>query len=325
MKGSFGDDGVPRSPAAAENAVGGVVAVVVTYCSGRDAGACFASLAGQLEATDRLAVIDNDSPDGSAERIAATLRSQEGLPEWRFIRSRSNQGFGRACNAAAAIWPRHDVLLLNPDAMVTPDALDRLRQTLASDPKVGAVGPRIVRLDGSAEPGARRSLPSPGVALGRLLRLDRVSPRRFGAYNRLGEDPLVVADIGAGSGCCVLIRRAAWDQIGGFDPRFFMYGEDLDLFCRLGEAGWRVRYQPAATVRHRKAGSTEEHRARMIVEFHRAMWQYYRKHHLHGGDALLAPLVLFGLVTRASAQLVTCEARALIHRRDVVTVTSEPR
>jgi GT2 family glycosyltransferase len=323
MTGRPADGGLPPGSADVENGSAGVVAVVVTYCSGRDAGACIASLAGQLRVTDRLAVVDNASPDASAETVAATLRSQEGLPEWRFIRSRTNRGFGRACNAAAAIWPRHHVLLLNPDAVVTSGALDTLRQTLAADPRLGAVGPRILRLDGSAEPGARRSLPAPGVAFGRLSRLDRVFPARFGGYNRLGEDPLAAADIDAGSGCCVLIRREAWEQVGGFDPRFFMYGEDLDLFFRLGEAGWVVRYQPEALVRHRKAASTDRRRSRMIVEFHRAMWQYYRKHHLRVRDAWLAPLVVLGLTIRTGVQLAVSWAGILTRRQDASHATSE--
>jgi GT2 family glycosyltransferase len=312
-------------PLDAPDEMDGVVAVVVTYCSGRDTGACIASLAAELRSSDRLVVIDNASPDGSSLSVGEILRAQEGLPEWRYVVSPTNQGFGRACNAAAALWPRHHVLLLNPDAVLTPNALNTLRQTLASNPRFGAVGPRIVRLDGSAEPGARRSLPGPRVAFGRLSRLDRVSPERFGAYNRLGEDPLVAADIDAGSGCCVLIRREAWNEIGGFDPRFFMYGEDLDLFCRLGEAGWVVRYQPTALVRHRKAGSTEGRRARMIVEFHRAMWQYYRKHHLHGRDALVAPLVVLGLATRTAVQLAGSWAGMLTGRQGGGDATTEAR
>src|ERR1039458_10136436 len=312
-------------PLDAPDEMDGVVAVVVTYCSGRDTGACIASLAAELRSSDRLVVIDNASPDGSSLSVGEILRAQEGLPEWRYVVSPTNQGFGRACNAAAALWPRHHVLLLNPDAVLTPNALNTLRQTLASNPRFGAVGPRIVRLDGSAEPGARRALPGPRVAFGRLSRLDRVSPERFGAYNRLGEDPMVAADIDAGSGCCVLIRREAWNEIGGFDPRFFMYGEDLDLFCRLGEAGWVVRYQPTALVRHRKAGSTEGRRARMIVEFHRAMWQYYRKHHLHGRDALVAPLVVLGLATRTAVQLAGSWAGMLTGRQGGGDATTEAR
>ena len=297
--------------------------MVVTYCSGRDVGACLASLAGQLRPSDRLVVIDNASPDGSSAQVDEILSTQGALPEWRFLASPTNLGFGRACNAAAANWPGHDVLLLNPDAVLTPGALDALRQTLDANARYGAVGPRILRLDGSPEPGARRSLPGPRVAFGRLSRLDSFCPARFGAYNRLMEDPLVAADIDAGSGCCVLIRRSAWDDVGGFDPRFFMYGEDLDLFRRLRDSRWKVRYQPAALVRHRKAGSTSTRRGRMIIEFHRAMWQYYRKHHLRGRGALLAPLVLLGLVARAAVQLVASEVGALTRRRDVAHLASE--
>jgi GT2 family glycosyltransferase len=276
-----------------------VVAVVVTYRSANDIGACLASLAPQLDEGDHVVVVDNASPDRSAETVEAALRIHIRPADRRlFIRSDLNLGFGRACNQAAARFPEHDVLLLNPDAVLQPDSVATLCETLGADPTRGAAGPRIERFDGAPEPGCRRSLPRPGVAVGRLLGLDRLAPSRFGSYNRLGQDPMVPADIEAGSGCCALIRRAAWEQVGGFDPDFFMYGEDLDLFLRLGRAGWTTRYVPSALALHRKGASTDHARDRMLFEFHRAMWLYYRKHHLRSPAALLAPLVVAGLAAR---------------------------
>jgi GT2 family glycosyltransferase len=296
-----------------------IIAVVVTYRSALDIEACLASLASQLEDGDHVVVVDNASPDRSAETVEATLGTHiRPADRWRFIRSDLNLGFGRACNMGAARFPEHDVLLLNPDAVLQPESIATLCQALAADPTRGAAGPRIERFDGGPEPGCRRSLPSPGVAVGRLLGLDRLAPSRFGSYNRLGQDPMVPTDIEAGSGCCVLIRRIAWDQVGGFDPDFFMYGEDLDLFLRLGRAGWTTRYAPTALALHRKGASTDHARDRMLFEFHRAMWLYYRKHHLRSPAAVLAPLVLGGLAARF-ALLVLLErlrrARRAIDRR----------
>ncbi|MEA2617144.1 MAG: hypothetical protein QOE72_2927 [Chloroflexota bacterium] len=276
-----------------------VVAVVVTYRSALDIGACLRSLAVQLGAADHVVVVDNASPDRSAETVEAALRTHlRPASRWQLIRSTVNLGFGRACNLAAARLPDHDILLLNPDSVLQPGSIATLCQALAADPTRGAAGPRIERFDGAPEPGCRRSLPRPGVAVGRLLGLDRLAPSRFGSYNRLGQDPMVPADIEAGSGCCALIRRTAWEQVGGFDPDFFMYGEDLDLFLRLGRAGWITRYVPSALALHRKGASTDHARDRMLFEFHRAMWIYYRKHHLRSPAALLAPLVLAGLGAR---------------------------
>jgi GT2 family glycosyltransferase len=274
-----------------------VVAVVVTYRSGPTIADCLAALGSQLDAADALVVVDNASP-GGADDVAAALERTDTPAARRFVPMDRNVGFGRACNRGAAEFPDHHVLLVNPDAVLEPGALRALREFLADQPRYGAVGPLVERFDGSPEPGCRRSLPNPAVAFGRLSRLDRAFPNRFGSYNRLDADPLTATDIEAGSGCCVLIRRQAWDAVGGFDPRFFMYAEDLDLFLRLGAAGWRTRYLPEARVLHHKGASTDTVRIRMLFEFHRAMWAYYRKHHMHGAEAALAPFVATGLAAR---------------------------
>ena len=274
-----------------------VVAVVVTYRSGPTIAACLDALATQLEPPDGLVIVDNASPGGTAD-VAAALDRLTTSAQRCFVAMTENVGFGRACNRGAAEFPGYEVLLVNPDAVLQPGALATLREFLATHEQYGAAGPLVERFDGSPEPGCRRSLPNPAVAFGRLSRLDRILPDRFGAYNRLDADPRTPTDIEAGSGCCVLIRRRAWDAIDGFDPRFFMYAEDLDLFLRLGTAGWRTRYLPQARVLHHKGASTDTVRTRMLFEFHRAMWAYYRKHHMHGGEALLAPFIMAGLAGR---------------------------
>ena len=290
-----------------------VVAVVVTYRSGPTIADCLGALAQQLGAADGLVVVDNASP-GGADDVAAALDRVTTTAERCLLLMDENVGFGRACNRGAAEFPGHDVLLVNPDAVLQPGALATLTDFLAASPQYGAAGPLIERFDGSPEPGCRRSLPNPSVAFGRLSRLDRVFPGRFGAYNRLDTDPRTATDIEAGSGCCVLIRRRAWDDIDGFDPRFFMYGEDLDLFLRLGTAGWRTRYVPQSRVLHHKGASTDTVRLRMLFEFHRAMWAYYRKHHMHGGGVLLAPFVMGGLAGRFLVLAAAGAARRLPSR-----------
>lgn len=287
-----------------------VVAVVVTYRSGPTIDACLSAAARELGPGDALVVVDNASPGGAAD-VQAALGNVTTQAERRFVAMPENIGFGRACNRGAQEFPDRDVLLLNPDAALQSGSLSILRDWLREHAQYGAAGPRIERFDGATEPGCRRSLPRPGVAFGRLSRLDRLMPQRFGTYNRLDADPTQPADIEAGSGCCALIRRDAWDAIGGFDPRFFMYGEDLDLFLRLGEGGWRTRYLPQSHVLHHKGASTDTVRTRMLFEFHRAMWLYYRKHHMRGAEALLAPGVLAGL----SLRFVALAAASAVRKR----------
>ena len=292
-----------------------IVVVVVTYDSSEHIERCLLSVAGELVAGDAIVVVDNASHDDTLARVRALVLEHPALRECTAAVSlQRNLGFGTACNVGASRHPGMDVLLLNPDTVTQPGAFGSMRSTLDMDRARGAVGPRIERFSGELEPGCRRSLPRPGVALGRLSRLDRLFPARFGAYNRLTEDPAVAGDIEAGSGCCVLLRREAWDEISGFDTRFFMYGEDLDLFKRLRSAGWSTRYDPAARILHRKGASAERAPLRMRYEFHRAMWRYYRKHHSAGVEVLLAPLVAGGLLVRFTALTAAgCVLRA--HKR----------
>jgi GT2 family glycosyltransferase len=285
----------------------GIVAVVVSYRSAVDLPQCIAALRRELtHPSDRIVVVDNASTDDSVLVAHAAGAAVVALPR--------NVGFGAGCNRGAAQAPGQDVLLVNPDAVAQPNSVAALRNALAADSRRGAVGPRIQRTDGGPEPGCRRSFPRPKVAFFRLARLDRLLPRRFGAYNRLDTDAATAGPIEAGSGAALLVRRRSWDEIGGFDESFFMYGEDLDLCYRLSLAGWRAWYEPAASFVHVKAASTRQVRARMLYHFHRAMWLYYRKHHSGGAAGLLAPLVLIGVSGRFAVLLVVGALRAAQQR-----------
>lgn len=265
----------------------GIVAIVVTYRSDDVIDGCLRALDRELTAQDCIVVVDNASPDGTAH-VARRARARATVVELP-----RNLGFGAACNRGAALAPEHDVLLVNPDAVVQPGAVAALRSALAADPRRGAVGPRIVRTDGAPEPGCRRSIPSPSVALARLARLDRLFPNspRFTAYNLLLADPDKPADIDCISGAAMLVRREVWDELRGFDERFFMYAEDIDLCLRIRRQHSTIHYCPEANVVHRKGSSTEKVRLRMRWEFHRSMLMFWRKHYAHGPALLLAPLV----------------------------------
>jgi GT2 family glycosyltransferase len=269
-----------------------LVAVVVTFRSDAFVGECVDAIQAQLQPGDRLVVVDNAGGDSSP--AVAHAHGAEVLPLTH------NIGFGSACNRGAAIAPRHDVLLVNPDAVPQPGAIQALRSALGTDATRGAVGPRIERPDGTIEPGCRRSFPRPAVALARLLRLDRLFPhhRVLSAYNMRGTDPALPGAIEVGSGAGLLVRREAWDGLGGFDERFFMYGEDIDLCRSLGDAGYTIWYEPAARFVHKKGSSTHQVPFRMLWEFHRAMWVYYCKHHRRGHEALLAPVLFVGIAAR---------------------------
>jgi GT2 family glycosyltransferase len=219
-------------------------------------------------------VVDNDSGDGSADAVA------EEFPQARLIRS-ANLGFGKASNLGFQHASGRFVLLLNPDVTLDPGCVDRLADFLLVHPEAGAVGPRLKRPDGGLDLAARRGFPTPRASFYRLTGLSRLFPRsrRFNRYN-LGHRPEdTVHEIDAGTGACLLIRRAAIDRVGLFDPDFFMYGEDLDLCFRLRSGGWKVYYLPAAQALHVKGQSTRQATGRMLYAFHSAMWTFHHKHY----------------------------------------------
>ena len=220
-------------------------------------------------------VVDNASSDGSPEAVAGIF------PQADLIRLPKNVGYGAANNAGLERCRGRFVLLLNPDVVVGPGCVGKLADFLLTRRDVGAVGPRLLRPDGTPDQAARRAFPTPSVAFYRLSGLSRVFPRsrRFGRYNMGHVSPDSVHEIDAGTGACLMLRRTAIQKVGFFDPSFFMYGEDLDLCFRLKEGGWKVFYLPSATALHEKGAATRQATRRMLWEFHRAMWTFHAKHY----------------------------------------------
>jgi GT2 family glycosyltransferase len=223
-------------------------------------------------------VVDNASQDGSAEAVGAEF------PKATLITLGRNLGFGRANNVGLEACHGDYLLLLNPDVQLRPGCLDSLAAFLDERAEAGAVSPRLERPDGRLDLAARRAFPAPAAALYRLFGLSRLFPGspRFNRYNLGHLPPDQLQEIDSGTAACLLVRRAAIEQAGFFDPDFFMYGEDLDLCYRIKLAGYKVFYLPEAVAIHVKGASTRQASGRMLFEFHRAMWLFYRKHYAGG-------------------------------------------
>lgn len=192
-----------------------------------------------------VVVIDNASPDASLESVAD-------LPV-DAVRAGRNGGFAAGCNLGIARGDAPYVLLLNPDAAMTVADVDALVRVLDEEPAVGMVAPLILDADGRPAPSLRR-FPRLRSTYAQALFLHRLAPRASWtdelvrdpeAYRRPGSPEWV-------SGACMLIRRSVLEQVGGLDERFFLYCEDIDLCARTRAAGWDIRFEPAAVVRHRE-------------------------------------------------------------------------
>ncbi|HEV2758912.1 MAG TPA: glycosyltransferase family 2 protein, partial [Acidimicrobiales bacterium] len=200
-----------------------------------------------------------------------------------------------------AATPSEYVLILNPDTVVEPGTVKALSEAFDRDPGLAVVGPRMENLDGTVYPSVRR-FPALGVAAGHAF-LGLVWPanpytRRYRMLDWNHDHP--AADVDWVGGACVLVRRAAFDVVGGFDEAYFMYVEDVDLCWRLGQAGWRIGYEPAGRVVHALGGSSRLVPYRMIAEHHRSLLRFVSKS-TEGPRRAMVPVVAAGLAVRTLA------------------------
>lgn len=248
-----------------------VSVIVVSYNTGADLLRCLASLAANVRLPLEVVVVDNASDDGSPDRVRAAF------PRARVIESGSNLGFSAANNAGLRASTALHVLILNPDAEITPGAVETLSRILDARPAVGVVGPLTRNLDGSIQVSFGPDLtPLAEWRQGRLVR--GVRKRRPEALREAEARAAAQREVDWVSGSCFLARRRALESVGGFDEGFFLYEEDADLCLRLRRAGWSVLFTPAAEVRHALGRSMEQAPERTRLEYDRSHVRYYRKH-----------------------------------------------
>jgi len=243
---------------------------------------------------ERVVVVDNGSDDGSAERFRTEL------PETRLLALEENVGFARGNNRAAAALPAGAYLFVNSDAFVhAPGTVSRLAAA-AARPGVGITVPRLLNEDGTLQPNVVPTS-SPLPELVRASGLSRFVPNRLqpslGTHWDHGRSRLVQAAIGA----VILVRAEAWDALGGFDERRFMYAEDMDLCWRARELGWHTAFVADAEFVHLgntsggRRWSSPERAERMA----RAQAEMIREHLPHRRAALTLALMAAGVGGRA--------------------------
>ncbi len=279
----------PASTQSAELSV-----VFVNYQSYSELRGCLASLRQDAARGAALVVVDHSTDPASADALAADF------PGVRILRIAGNYGFAAGVNRGARECDTTYLLLVNPDSVVEPDLCATLAAWMDAHPDVGAVGPRIRNRDGSVQASARRFPNLTTAIAGRSSWLTRAFPR-----NPLSRWNLPLREAGPDtpartdwvSGACVMIRRAAFDAVGGMDEGFFLYWEDADFCRRLASAGWQTMYFPGVAAVHMGGGSSRHAADASLVAFHQSAYRLFRK---HAGPAaqILAPLVYAGLRVR---------------------------
>ena len=266
--------------------------VAVTYSPGETLKTFCASLKAATARPVQVILADNGSTDGAPERAARQA-------DVRLLSMGGNLGYGAAANRAVAAlgdefgW----VVVANPDIEWTPGSLDTLMAATARWPRGAAFGPLVREPNGEVYPSARL-LPSftRGIGHAALGRVWRANPWTR-AYR---QEDVAVTERMAGwlSGSCTLFRREAFDAVGGFDERYFMYFEDVDLGDRLGRAGWLSVHVPSAEVIHLGGHATSQASARMLAAHHESAYRYLADRHTGPAWAPIRLAIKAGLALR---------------------------
>ena len=256
------------------------LSTVIVYYKARDALLqCLTAFEEDAAGLDvETLVIDNDSRDAIADKLRIAF------PHVRLQTNLDNVGFARGVNQGIANTRGEFVLIINPDCILERGALRTLLGHMKDHPEAGVVGPMLMNPDGSLEYSAR-SFPSLATFLfNRYSLLTRVFPHnRFSRRYLLSDwDHASVLDVDWLSGACLLARRLAIGHVGPMDEAFFMFNEDVDWCRRMKQGGWKVTYVPQARAVHQVGASRQRVPVRLIVERHRGMIYYFRKHHAPG-------------------------------------------
>ncbi|MGB3441478.1 MAG: glycosyltransferase family 2 protein [Actinophytocola sp.] len=247
--------------------------VIVTYSPGETLERCLDTLEKATTRPYSVVLADNGSVDGAPEKAAAR-------PGVTLLHTGGNLGYGTAANRGVATlgaeygW----IVVANPDLEFGAGSLDVLLEAATRWPRGGAFGPLIREPSGVVYPSARL-VPSLGKGIGHAV-VGRVwAGNPWTRAYKQSSTSVVEREAGWLSGSCLLMRRSAFDSVDGFDPRYFMYFEDVDLGDRLSRAGWQNVYVPSAEVVHIQGHSTAQASARMLAVHHESAYRFIADRH----------------------------------------------
>lgn len=242
----------------------------------------------------QILVVDNASNDGSLEYLRPLF------PEAEFIANEENRGFGAANNQALERTEGKYCLLINPDTVVSEDTLATLFRYMEQHPQCGASGCKILNPNGSFAPESRRSVPTIWSSACKVLGLSSLFPqsRIFGSYYMRWLEEDQTATIPVLSGSFMFFRTEVLKKLGGFDERFFMYGEDIDLCYRLNKSGYHIDYVPRTSIIHYKGESSRKETLRYIRNFNRALYLFYDKHYSSRYSGLFRFFIYLSVIIR---------------------------
>ena len=239
--------------------------------------------------TYEIIVVDNASSDDSLVRLKDYFKDKV-----TFIASSENKGFAAGNNQALRQVNSDYVLLLNSDTVVWQNCLEEIYNYMENHSDVGACGCRVRLENGELDKACKRTFPNVKNSFFRLFHIPTNS--RDDNYNLTDLPDDEVYEIDCLTGAFMFIRKTALDEVGFLDETFFMYGEDIDLCYRIKKADWKIVYYGKSSITHFKGASSKKQKNKLIYEFYRAMYIYYKKHHADESSFIVNVIVYFGIV-----------------------------
>jgi hypothetical protein len=269
--------------------------VIVTWNSEEFIRNCLDSIfLSQGNFTSEVMVVDNGSSDGTAKIV------EQFYPQVNLIQNKKNLGYAKANNQGIEKAKGKYVLLLNPDTQVLEDALSLMYEFMEENPKIGALGPKLLNPDKTVQASCRE-FPTFFTLIWEFSGLSRLFPRsrvfgrwRMGYFNfdkqRETDQPM---------GSSLMLRRATLEDVGAFDENFVMFFNDVDLCFRIKKGGWKIYFYPEAKVIHYKGASTRKVKAKMIWLSHLAFYKFFKKHKTGLANRLCLFFLLIPLILSA--------------------------
>ena len=277
--------------------------VIVSFNALGHLRACLETLYEHQRGEFEVVVVDNDSPDESADMV------EREFPQVGLIRNLHNAGFAAGVNAGVRASKGDVIAMLNPDSVLAEDAFSSPADYLRGHPDIGALGIKILDPDGRLQLSVRR-FPGLEVALfNRYSLFTRLFPNNRFSRRYLMTDWQhdAISDVDWVSGACLLTTREAINRVGHLDEGYFWGFEDVDYCQRLHEAGLRVVYYPLTSVVHAIGASARTVPTKAVVARHRGMWRYYTRH--LASNPVINALVYAGIWTRCGLQVASTQLK----------------
>lgn len=246
-----------------------------------------------VKSSYEIFVVDNNSQDGSYEKLKFKFKNEIANEKIKLIANKSNQGFAAANNIAIKKSKGNFILLLNSDTVTKEDSIDMCFNYIKNHDDVGAIGCKILLPNGDLDKAAKRSFPNPKNSFYKLFGFSKINKRsKSNNYNLDDLDPNGIYEVDSLVGAFMLVRKKTINQIGLLDEDYFMYGEDIDWCYRIKKAEWKIIYYGKVEIIHYKGSSSKKQKSKLIYEFYRAMYLFYSKHYTNK-YSLLTKIVMY--------------------------------